>query len=86
MCHAIQQTDMAVKDVEAQRSLENAQTAQSNEDRAANTDALDRAVHTAPPPAKKCRHEHGEFKDPKGECKCTCHKYSCGTCKKYFFK
>ena len=61
MCHAIQQTDMATKDVEAQRFLENAQTAQSNEDRAANTDALDRAVHTAPPPAKECRHEHGEF-------------------------
>ena len=87
MCHAIQQTDMATKDVEAQRFLENAQTAQSNEDRAANTDALDRAVHTAPPPAKKCRHDdHGEFKDPEGECKCKCHSYSCGTCKKYFFK
>ena len=86
MCHAIQQTDMATKDVEAQRFLENAQTAQSNEDRAANTDALDRAVHTAPPPAKKCRHEHGEFKDPEGKCTCKCHKYSCGTCKKYFFK
>ena len=56
------------------------------EDYAAGTDAIGRAVRTAPPPAKKCRHEHGEFKDPKGECKCTCHKYSCGTCKKYFFK
>ena len=31
MCHAIQQTDMATKDVEAQRFLENAQTAQSNQ-------------------------------------------------------
>ena len=86
MCHAIQQTDMATKDVEAQRFLENAQTAQSNEDRAANTDALDRAVHTAPPPAKKCRHDHGEFKDPDNKCSCKCHQYSCGTCKKYFFK
>ena len=87
MCHAIQQTDMAVKDVEAQRSLENAQTAQSSEDYAAGTDAIGRAVRTAPPPAKKCRHDdHGEFKDPEGECKCKCHSYSCGTCKKYFFK
>ena len=49
MCHAIQQTDMAVKDVEAQRSLENAQTAQSSEDYAAGTDAIGRAVRTAPP-------------------------------------
>ena len=86
MCHAIQQTDMATKDVEAQRYLENAQASQSNEARAANTDALGRAERTAPPPAKKCRHDHGEFKDPDNKCSCKCHQYSCGTCKKYFFK
>ena len=87
MCQATEQTNAAVQDVEAQRYLENAEGSQSNEARAANTDALGRAERTAPPPAKKCRHDdHGEFKDPEGECKCKCHSYSCGTCKKYFFK
>ena len=65
-----------------QRKLEALTSSGSAADRKAELEALEGCE----PPAKKAKADNEpKFCDPKGECSCSCHKYSCGTCKKYFF-
>ena len=69
-------------DVLEQRKLEALTSSGSAADRKAELEALEGCE----PPAKKAKaDDEPKFFDPKGDCKCKCHSYSCGTCKKYFF-
>ena len=83
----MEQVFTAIKDVKLTRKLQAWERSASTGDRVADLKALD---SLDPPPAKKCRHEdeddEREFKDPHGKCSCTCHRYTCGTCKKFFVK
>jgi len=65
-----------------QRKLEALTSSGSAADRKAELETLEGCE----PPAKKAKaDDEPKFFDPKGECSCSCHKHSCGTCKKYFF-
>jgi len=65
-----------------QRKLEALTSSGSAADRKAELEALEGCE----PPAKKAKaDDEPKFFDPKGECSCSCHKRSCGTCKNYFF-
>ena len=54
----------------------------SNDERALGMEALGRCEAAD----KKPKSDELEFKDPHNKCSCACHRYTCGTCKKFFVK
>ena len=72
----------ALEDVKAKRKLQEMEAEGSNEERAAGMEALGRCEAAD----KKPKSDELEFKDPHGKCSCTCHRFTCGTCKKFFVK
>ena len=72
----------ALEDVKAKRKYQAMTAAGSNDDRAEDMEALRRCEAAD----KKPKPDELEFKDPHNKCSCACHRYTCGTCKKFFVK
>ena len=78
----VDQVLMALQNVKAKRKLEVMESEGSNSERAEGMEALGRCEAAD----KKPKSDEHEFKDPHNKCSCSCHRITCGTCKKFFVK